>query len=337
MDSKRLTVNSPLIFSVCLSRVTSADLRKRIVDIMTDRVMRKLRFSRVMLLVVAGSMAVVAPSLLGQGSVAPRGAVLPATVDVKVPPFDVVSVKLNKSDSGMMRIMIKPDGYSATNVSLMMLIEGAFGIREDQISGVPSWGDSARYDVDAKVAGADVDTLKKLSPKQRRAMLQPVLADRFKLKAHTEIKQLPVYELVIAKSGSKLKESTPGDVPVNGIKGPDGVVHGGMMSMGPGKLTGQELPIASLTDMLSQQLEHTVIDKTGLAGKYDFTLQWAEESSDQMLNGADGGQQRAEPAPDASGPSIFTALQEQLGLRLQSTKGPVETLVVDHVEMPSEN
>jgi uncharacterized protein (TIGR03435 family) len=88
---------------------------------------------------------------------------------------------------------------------------------------------------------------------------------------------------------------------------------------------------------LAQQLQRTVIDKTGLTGNYDFGLQWTEENSDPMFKGPDGGPPRTEPAPDASGPSIFTALQEQLGLKLQSTKGPVETLVVDSVAMPSEN
>jgi uncharacterized protein (TIGR03435 family) len=90
--------------------------------------------------------------------------------------------------------------------------------------------------------------------------------------------------------------------------------------------------------MLSNELHHTVIDKTGLTGKYDLELTWTQDQgSDPMFKGTDGAQQRADAAPDASGPSIFTALQEQLGLKLQSTKGPVETLVIDHVEMPSEN
>jgi uncharacterized protein (TIGR03435 family) len=155
---------------------------------------------------------------------------------------------------------------------------------------------------------------------------------------HTETKTLPVYELMIAKEGSKLKEATPGDTYTNGIKGPDGVAHGGMMRMGRGEVTGQALPVESLVNMLSRQLQRTVIDKTGLTAKYDFTLQWTEEGPTPMFKGSDGGsQQRADAAPDATGPSIFTALQEQLGLRLQPAKGPVETLVVDHVEMPSEN
>jgi uncharacterized protein (TIGR03435 family) len=306
---------------------------------MTEPSVPKLNFSRRLLLFVAGSMAVAAPCVFGQASIAPGGAAQPdVTADVKVPTFDVVSVKPNKSDSGMVRIMANPDGYSASNVSLKTLVQSAYGIREDLVSGAPSWADSARFDIDAKVAGSDVDALKKLSPEQRRLILQPLLADRFKLKAHTETKQLPVYELVLAKGGSKLKEAAAGDTYANGIKGPDGVGRGGMMRMGRGQLTAQGVPITSLTNTLSQQLHRTVIDKTGLTGKYDIELNWTpDQGSDPMFKGADGAQQRPDSAPDASGPSIFTALQEQLGLKLQSAKGPVETLVIDHVEMPSEN
>jgi uncharacterized protein (TIGR03435 family) len=296
-------------------------------------------FSRRLLLFAAGAMAVAAPSVWGLAGAAAGGTEPPAVdTDVKIPTFDVVSVKPNKSNDGGMRIMFKADGYSATNVSAKLLIQTAYGIRQDLISGGPEWVESAGFDFDAKVAGPDVDVLKKLSPEQRRSMLQPALVDRFKLKVHTESKQLPVFELVVAKGGARLKEATPGDTYANGIKGPDGVGRAGTMRMGPGQLMGQGIPITTLVNLLAQQLHKTVIDKTGLSGKYDLELTWTpDQGSDPMFKGADGGQPRAEPAPDASGPSIFTALQEQLGLKLQSAKGPVETLVIDHIEMPSEN
>jgi uncharacterized protein (TIGR03435 family) len=169
-------------------------------------------------------------------------------------------------------------------------------------------------------------------------MLQPALAERFKLKVHSETKQLPVYELIVAKGGAKLKEATAGDTYANGIKGPDGVGRGGMMRSGPGQLTAQAVPMTSLANLLSQQLHRTVLDKTGLTAKYDLELNWTpDQGSDPMFKGPEGSPQRADAAPDSSGPSIFTALQEQLGLKLQSANGPVETLVIDHVEMPSEN
>ena len=111
------------------------------------------------------------------------------------------------------------------------------------------------------------------------------------------------------------------------------------MMFGPGQLTGQGIPIAKMADVLSQLLHRTVVDKTGLMGKYDITLKWTpEEGLGPAVPGPGGAPQRAESAPPPdSGPSIFTAIQEQLGLKLESTKGPVETLVIDHVETPSEN
>jgi uncharacterized protein (TIGR03435 family) len=164
------------------------------------------------------------------------------------------------------------------------------------------------------------------------------LAERFKLNVHTEIRQLPAFALVVAKSGPTLKEATPGDAYANGIKAPGGVSRAGMMMMKPGEFIGQGVPISTLADALSQQLQRTVFDKTGLAGKYDIALEWtADNGADPMIQRTDGSQQRTETVTDVSGLSIFTAIQEQLGLKLQSTKGPVETLVVDHVEMPTEN
>jgi uncharacterized protein (TIGR03435 family) len=305
---------------------------------MTEGAVPKSSFSRMLLILMTGSMALVASVGLGQGSAAPDGAPQVAKEDIKVPAFDVVSIKPNKSDSGRVRIMLKPDGYSAENVSVKMLILGAYGLKEDQLSGAPSWADTARYDIDAKVAGPDVAALQKLKNDQRRLLLQPLLADRFKLTFHNETKNLPIYELVIVKGGSKLKEATSGDTYANGIKGQDGVGRSGMMRMSPGKLTAQGIPITSLVNMLSQQVHRTVVDKTGLTGSYDIELNWApDQGSDPMFKGTDSAQQRDEPATDASAPSLFTAVQEQLGLRLQSAKGPVETFVIDHVEMPSEN
>jgi uncharacterized protein (TIGR03435 family) len=292
-----------------------------------------LRRSR--LLLMAGLMAIASPGALGQGSAPTQGAAASAnvTADAKLPEFDVVSVKQNKSDTGMMRTMFVPDGYSATNVSARLLIQMAYGIRLDLISGGPDWTESAGYDFDAKVAGSDVDAYKKLTMEQRRSMLQAALADRFKLKVHNETKQLPVFELVVAKGGSKLKEAKPGDTYPNGIKGFDGVAHAGMMRFGPGQMTGQALPMKSLVGMLASQVHQTVIDKTGLTGNYDVELTWAPDQGSDPMFKATGG----DPPPDSTGPSLFTALQEQLGLKLQSTKGPVETLVVDHIETPSEN
>ena len=172
-------------------------------------------------------------------------------------------------------------------------------------------------------------------------MLQTVLADRFKLAFHWGTKELPVYALVVAKKGSQINEAKPGDNCPNGIKDLDGQGHGDVMRFGRGLLVGQGVSIASLVRMLSQQqLGRHVVDKTELAGKYYFTLQWTPDvNQGGLLKGLDGGQQSAGNAasPDSSGPSLFTAIQEQLGLKLQPERDSVPILIIDHVETPSEN
>jgi len=301
--------------------------------ILFERMTMKMVFGRKLLVVAVASMAVTVPAASGQQTVAPQT----ANPVVKPIEFDVVSVKPDKSESGMIRMMNRPDGYSGTNVTLKMVLEMAYGIKEDLISGEPSWVDSTNFDIEAKLTPEDVAALKNLTDDQRalarRHMFQTFLADRFQLKAHVETKQLPVYELVLAKSGLKMKEATPGDTYANGIKGPDGIGHAGMMRMSNDgssqEVTAQGIPLTSLVALLSRQVHRTVLDKTGLTGKYEVTLKWTSENS--------SGPEDADNGSTEAGPSIFTALQEQLGLRLQTAKGPVDTLVVDHVEKPSEN
>ena len=277
----------------------------------------------------------------------PRAEPPPTVVDpsVVVPEYDVFSIKPDKSGSGMVRMQMIPDGFSATNISLKNLIADAYGIKEDLISGSPGWAESDRYDVTAKVAGADIPTFKKLTSDQRNAMLQPLLADRLKLKAHYETRELPIYELVLAKSGFKLHEATPGDSYANGPKVNGSPPRAGMMMMMPGQITGMAIPIANLINILSRHLLRTIVDKTGLTATYDITLQWSPEDGQGM--GFPGAPPPPPPPPGpssdastpsaSSAPSIFTALEEQLGLKLNSTKGPVKTLVIDHIESPTEN
>jgi uncharacterized protein (TIGR03435 family) len=148
-----------------------------------------------------------------------------------------------------------------------------------------------------------------------------------------------MYALVVAKNGPKFQEAKVDATYPNGIKGPDGVARGGMMRMSSGELTAQGIPIANLVGTLSRQLGRKVVDKTGLTGNYDFTLHWTPDPGEaQPFKGPVGGPPGVDTAaPSDSGPSIFAALQEQLGLKLESQKGPVEIIVVDHVEKPSEN
>jgi uncharacterized protein (TIGR03435 family) len=252
---------------------------------------------------------------------------------VKLPAFEVASIKPDKSGTQMIMFRLTPDGINVTNTPLKMLIQQAYGVEENQVIGLPNGLSSERYDVEAKVDSSDVAKLHDLDPNQRTRMLQPVLAERFQLKVHRETRNLPVYELVLAKGGPKFHEAKPGDTYSNGIKGPDGHSGPGLMWLQDGRLTCQAVGMTELTRILSQRLGHNVLDKTGLTGKYDLAMEWPpEDRPGPMSEGGEGGN-----AAESSGPSIFTVIQEQLGLKLESHKTDVEVLVIDHVEAPSAN
>jgi uncharacterized protein (TIGR03435 family) len=333
------SVGSPL---ACISGVSGADLKKRIVDIMQKPIALKLGLGKKLLLIAAGAMAAAGPVVFGLIQEPHSQAAAPvAGTAPKLPAYEVASIKPDKSGTDMTMLRTTPVGFIATNVPLKMLIQQAYGVEDNQILGAPSWIGSARFDIEAKVSSSETDALRDLSPDQRRLMLQPLLADRFQLKVHTEVRDLPILALVVAKGGPKLHEAKPGDTYPNGIKGFDGEPGGpGLMHMGPGQLTAQGLAMSDVAKLLSQQLGRTVHDKTGLAAKYDFTLQWTpDRGASPMPGAAEPGQQGpgATLSTDSSGPSLFTAIQEQLGLKLDSQKGPVEVVIIDHVEAPSEN
>lgn len=252
------------------------------------------------------------------------------------PSFEVASIKPKTSDDGNVRVMFAPDGFTANGVTTKFLVGFAYNLKDFQISGGPGWVDSEKYDINAKMDEATIEALKKLPPEQaqeqRRLMLQSLLAERFSLKVSQSSKDLPIYALVVVKSGSRLSpvaDSKSGSADSPGPKS--------LMRMAPGGLTATGIPISLLVDRLSREVGRKVVDKTGLTGAYDFTLQWTPDRPVQGFAPAEDKQGPAAPAPDSSGPSIFTALQEQLGLKLESQKGPVETLVIESIEKPSEN
>jgi bla regulator protein blaR1 len=256
------------------------------------------------------------------GAVAPRWIAFAQQPDR--PAFEVASIK--PSDPNDQRFMIgsQPGGRFTANANLKLLIGVAYDVRNHQISGGPTWMDTAKFEITAKA-----DSLAALPPgpangTQMRLMLQSLLEDRFKLKLHRETRQEQVYELVVPPGGSKMKVAA--DAGPGGRQG---------MRMGPGQLTGTAAPIAILINTLSQQLGRSVIDKTGLNGKYDFTLTYTPDAGQSGAYGPPGPD--VPPPPDPNGPSIFTAIQEQLGLRLESTKGPVDVLVIDRAEKPDAN
>jgi uncharacterized protein (TIGR03435 family) len=234
------------------------------------------------------------------------------------PSFEVTSVKpANSSDPAS--VLYRLGGrFTATSATLRALIGNAYDVREHQISGAPNWIDSARFDIDARAGNASRVDPGPGGVRQMRPMVQMLLAQRFKLALHREIREEPVYELVVDKGGSKLRETTTTSRG-EGTKG------------GKGEILGVAAAIPDLMYVLSQRLGRSVIDKTSLTGKYDFKLTWPPDPREAGVPspGAD--------SPSASDPSIFAALQEDLGLKLQSARGPVEILVIDHVEMPDAN
>jgi len=270
----------------------------------------------------------------------PQSTVAAPGKDATLPTFEVVSIKPDKSGNMMSRIMMTPDGISVNGLTVHTLLREALGISDNQLQAEPGWLNSDRFNIEAKVAVDDVEMLKVLKPTQRWAMLLPVFEERFGFKFHSETKDLTQYVLVVAKDGLKMKEAAPGDTYADGLKGPSGAAGGGgMMRMGPGELNGQAIPISNLVRFLTFQFHSPVLDKTGLTGKYDINLTWAPDESEGIMMSPVGGAPGAgNPAPPSTnGPSIFTALEEQLGLKLEAHKEPGAVIVIDHIEQPSAN
>lgn len=250
------------------------------------------------------------------------------------PVFDVASIKPSDPLGHSMSIGVRPGGlFNASGVTVKALIMNAYDLRPFQISGGPGWLDTDRYDIiaRAKVMTSQEDDPAKMTDTQRNQFraqmqlrLQTLLADRFQLKVHKETKDLPIYALTVAKNGAKIQESA------------DKTSPGGSLSLNSGEsgrmeMTGKMLPMESLVKTLAGQVGRTVLDKTGLQGKYDFKLSFTPDLGPQQGPGEE------HAATLDAGPSIFTALQDQLGLKLDSQKGPVEVLVIDSVQKASEN
>jgi uncharacterized protein (TIGR03435 family) len=238
--------------------------------------------------------------------------------------FEAASIKPSApAPMGSMRIGIQmlPGGRIAmSGVTVNILIQRCYGVRDFQIIGGPGWLGTQQYDITAKPEGA-------ATPDQVKLMTQALLADRFKLQFHRETKELPTYALVVGKGGPKFHES---EVVPEGSDKPKGT----RISVGRGQFELLGAAMAALANQLGQVLGRSVIDKTEMTGNYDFKLEWTPDESQGMAR-ASGGE--APPPSDNSGVSIFTAVQDQLGLKLESTKGPVEILVIDRVEKASEN
>jgi bla regulator protein blaR1 len=238
------------------------------------------------------------------------------------PAFEVASIK---PDPGPIIRVGKPPGGGlvARGIFIRFLIALAYDVKEFQILDGPSWISHEQYLIEAKPGDNPKGPILSvyLSKQQKeddewRLRIQSLLADRFHLRIHRETREQPVYSLVVGKNGPKFKESrfSESDFRKGALPG---------LTMHPYELIGNSVEIRLLADEISRRLSRNVMDHTGLNGEYDFDLRWVPDAAD------------GDSVPD--GPSIFTAVQEQLGLKLESGKAPVDAIVIDHIEKPSPN
>lgn len=257
---------------------------------------------------------------------------IPVSPDSGKAPLSWSSVAIHVSDpngEGGNYSHEDPDGVTDRGMSLREIISAGYNfsvmpLREDEITGLPEWAKSARYDIVARVDFEDVEAYKKLSnlsmqetiaaftarqPTGEMLMMQSLLRERFSLRVHWELKERSVYAMAVAKGGLRMK---PAADPKHGE-----------MSFSHGHLAGKGVPLSFLASLLALPVGHSVVDRTGMTGAYDFDLRFDPRDN---VSGA-----------ESNDPDLFTAVQEQLGLKLQSTHAPVPVLVVDHVEPPTPN
>jgi bla regulator protein BlaR1 len=321
-------LESPL---VCVSGITGSDLKRRINAIMARHLAQNLNFPRKLLLATGGIAAIAIPIAIGFVN-AP---VSRAQSTETGPRFEVASIKPSNSADRRPLFRMEPGGLAAANATVKRLIELAYHIKLFQISGGPGWIDSELFDIAAKAErSADMS--------QFDQMLRALLADRFRLVIRRDNKDMPVYALVAGKTGPKFKESRESDPNIIDLGGrPNPAAPPGRLAVTKirrGLLVAQETTIAWFASQLSEFLARPVVDKTGLTGKYDLKLEWQpDENQVAMFQAMQVPEGFGAPPADPAGPSLFAALQEQLGLKLESEKGPVEIFNIERIERPSAN
>jgi bla regulator protein BlaR1 len=283
-------LESPL---VSVAGVTGADLKQRIERIARNRMARELGLGRKLLLAAAVAAAICVPIAIGLA---------------QSETFEVATIKPTHYVGGPLHVTTKIEaaGIDFESVTLRQCIQRAYGVKTYQVAG-PAWISTERYTILAKAAGPAKEA-------QLMLMLRTLLADRFKLVSHNEARDMPIYALVVAKNGPKMKES----------KG-----EGATQIDGDGEgLIAERASMGTFAGALRQQVDRPVLDDTGLKALYDFKLVFSADATSP--NRAASG----DPAATDPGgkPSIFTALQEQLGLKLEARRAPVDVIVVDRAE-----
>jgi uncharacterized protein (TIGR03435 family) len=236
------------------------------------------------------------------------------------PSFEVATIKPSKPDDQRKAFIVNGNQFHIINQPLTQIVSFAFDVQAKQVIGLPDWADTDKYDIDGKPDGEGAP-----NGKQWKIMIQKLLADRFKLAFHKDKKELSVYVLSVTKTGSKM---TKNDSAPNGL--PSLFFQGGL-----GKLNVRNALMTDFTGLMQGVvLDRPVVDQTGLTGRYDFSLNWTPDDSQFAGMGA-----RIPPPTDAADapPNLYTAIQEQIGLKLEATKAPADVMVIEHVEKPSAN
>jgi bla regulator protein BlaR1 len=352
----RRYVETPLM---SVTGVGGADVKARIDAILANRIALRLTLPKRLALATVVVASVVVPIATGAiHAAALTAAQVPGATPAGPPVdpetrFEVVSIKpFDASGGATPRISMPPGRYDHVGMPLWLLFMQALRVPADRIIGLPDWIDTERYTIAAKAPDGPPPSAMAMA-----VMMANLLKDRFKMVTHTETREMPVYNLVFARSdkrfGPSLKETSAecqaaiaarieaaqrGPVPT----APAGSSGCGFSLINPGIASFSGVQMAQITQFLTQSVGRPVIDKTGLTGYYDYTLKWTPQPGSGMPSpfglpprGLPGGASAATPAADPDGPNLFTAVQEQLGLKLESARGPVEVIVIDRLEKPT--
>ena len=314
----KLYLESPL---VCVAGITGGELKNRVASIMANSIALPLGLSRKLLLAAAACAAIAGPIVIGALALRAQESPEPRLA------WDVISIKPSDPSSGGLSFGPLPGGgLRALGVTVRSLVEIAYDVHDSQIKAAPAWYRTERFDILAKLdrpegAGdlGDAEDPKGPAAGRFRQRIRSLLTDRFQLSIRRESSEQSVYLLTVAKGGHKLQETDE---------------HGGL-NRNFGTITARGSAISVLANVLSSMLSRPVLDHTGLTGSYKFKLEFFEDQTKPKVK--DDPTVSTETPPDAAGPSIFSAIQQQLGLKLEAGKGPVETLVIERLEKPSAN